>query len=54
MLSDADVADGDVLPFLVTPFTVHRPWSDIWNDEPTRAVWVTERIGDFLRRLAVR
>lgn len=40
-------------PFIVMPKTVSRPWPDLWTEDRRLAVWVVERIGDFLRRLAL-
>lgn len=39
-------------PFTVMPKTECRPWDEIWSEDRELAVWVVERIGDFLRRLA--
>lgn len=53
-LTNEELDDGaDWLPFMVMPFTEHRPWHDIWRDDPANARWVTERIGSFLRRLSI-
>ena len=38
--------------FTVMPKTEGRPWPDLWAEDPRLAIWATERIGDFLRRLA--
>lgn len=37
--------------FMVMPKTEGRPLMELWAGDPPRAVWVVERIGDFLRRL---
>lgn len=47
------LADGADCPaFMVMQFTEHRPWDEIWADDPDQARWVTQRIGLFLRRLS--
>lgn len=38
--------------FTVMPKTESRPWSELWAEDRRLAIWVVERIGDFLRRLA--
>lgn len=38
--------------FTVMPETEWRPWSDLWDEDRALCIWVVERIGDFLRRLA--
>lgn len=45
-----DVAEA---PFTVMPKTEGRPWPELWAENPQLAVWVVERIGDFLSRLAL-
>ncbi len=39
-------------PFTVMPKTEGRPWSELWDEDRRLAIWVSEKIGDFLRRLA--
>lgn len=39
-------------PFTVMPKTEGRPWPDLWAEDRRLAIWVAEKIGDFLRRLA--
>jgi hypothetical protein len=41
------------LPFLVTPKAASRPLPELWTEDRRLAMWTTERIGDFLHRLAV-
>lgn len=43
--------DVDGMPFMVMPETVWRPWNEIWEESDVLAVWIVERMGDFLRRL---
>ena len=44
--------DSAARPFIVMPKTNGRPWPDLWAEDRRLAVWVTDRVGDFLRRLA--
>lgn len=52
-LTDEAWDDHDGFPFMVMPYTEHRPWREIWAEDPRQAEWVVDRIGTFLARLAV-
>ena len=44
--------DSPPSPFMLMPKTEGRPWPELWAEDRRLAVWVAEKIGDFLRRLA--